>query len=188
MRVKQTKRPKTLTITLITAAAVILLVGGYFTYAYTTKTIWPFQEAASDTLQDTANNQLHQNTPDAPGSSTPSTPEDTPQKTPVPYEGDNPNTGQELSGVINYHGVSGSSLAIRITIDQIIASGSCTLTLTAKDGKTVTRTVDTAQNPSSTTCRGFDIPISDLGRGEWDIKVDILTDGKSGVITGKTTV
>lgn len=170
-------------------AAIFILVGSYFAYAFITKALWPFQTTISHTSQDTINKQPSQGSPNNPSSPTMSTSEDdAAQKTPAQYEGDSPNTSQELEGTINYLGISGDSLRIRVTISQIVTSGSCTLTLTADSSKTTTKTAVIIQNPSSATCKGFDIPISELSKGEWNIQVTIQADGKSGVITGKTTI
>lgn len=57
-------------------------------------------------------------------------------------------------------------LQIRTLIGALTEEGSCTLTLT-KDSKTLTQTVGVQPTSSSTTCKGFDVPVSQLSPGEW---------------------
>lgn len=102
---------------------------------------------------------------------------------------DKPNTSETLSGTINYKSVVGETLSVRATIYQIIDTGTCSLTLTrTSDNKTVSKTAEVAQNPSSSTCKGFDIPVSELGSGQWNIKVVVTDGGKTGEITDEVSL
>lgn len=56
---------------------------------------------------------------------------------------------------------------IRAFINTITNDGTCTLTMT-KDGKTITKTAGVQGTPSATTCKGFDIPVSELSQGQWN--------------------
>ncbi|MBH2007641.1 hypothetical protein I8H83_03495 [Candidatus Saccharibacteria bacterium] len=103
------------------------------------------------------------------------------------YEGDNPNQASDLSGSINYSAVAGTTLIIRTTINQTLSSGACQLTLT-NGSKTITRSSQIAQNPSSSTCEGFDIPTSELSGGTWSITIKITGDSKSGSLSGSATI
>lgn len=105
------------------------------------------------------------------------------------YQGDSVSNNPNLTGIINYKSVVGDNLVIRVTIDQVLSSGSCALTLTdASKTKSVTRTADISQNPSSSTCQGFDVPISELKSGEWSMIVKVNGNNKTGDITGKITI
>lgn len=103
------------------------------------------------------------------------------------YEGDDINSSDSLTGVINYSGVAGDKLIIRTTINQTITSGSCHLTLT-KDGKSVSRHSGLIQNPSSSSCEGFDIPVSELSTGDWNVSIKVTDDNRSGQINGTARV
>lgn len=95
------------------------------------------------------------------------------------------NNSPTLTGVLNYKAVVDDKLSIRVTIDQAVSSGVCNLTLTNQSsGKTVAKTAQTVQNPSSASCMGFDVPLAELGSGAWNIVIEITGDGKTGKITG----
>ena len=99
-----------------------------------------------------------------------------------PYEGDDANNSASLTGVVTYKSVVDGKLLIRTTINQILDSGTCELTL-SNGQKTVTRNSGIAPNPSSSTCEGFDIPTSELGSGTWKIEIKISGDDKTGTLT-----
>ena len=61
-------------------------------------------------------------------------------------------------------------LQIRTLIQATTNSGVCTLTLTMQ-GKVVTKTAPVQAMSSASTCAGFDIPVSELGKGLWSIDV-----------------
>ncbi len=112
----------------------------------------------------------------------------------VQYEGEDPNTEAELSGVVTYVGVSGEKLMIRISIDQYLTGGQCELNL-IKDGAVIyDDTVNIASSASTSTCEGFDVLTSGLGAngatgaGKIEIKIKINADGRSGVIGGEVEI
>lgn len=107
--------------------------------------------------------------------------------TPTQYEGTNPNNDTELSGFINYKNVTSNQLSIRITINQLLNTGTCDLTLT-NGSKSFAQTADIIENPSSSTCKGFDIPLSRLSSGKWQININIKSNGKAGIITGEVSI
>ncbi len=109
-----------------------------------------------------------------------------PSKTPPQYEGPNPNTLDRLTGSITHASVNSGTLVIRTNIDQTI-SGECKLILSSPN-KTITKTAPTINNPSSSSCQGFDIPVSELGSGNWQIKIIVTTSNKTGIISGSTTI
>lgn len=97
------------------------------------------------------------------------------------YEGDNTNRSNSLTGVITTKSVASGSLTIRNTINQLVDTGSCKLTLTS-GSRTVTRSVEIIQNPSSSTCAGFDVPVAELGQGQWSIQIDITSGDKQATL------
>ena len=105
-------------------------------------------------------------------------------KTPEQASGEDPNTLDEITGFVSYSAVNDDHLSIRLTINQFFEStGTCELTL-SKDGVSKTYTAQTFNNPSYSTCQGFDVPLSDLSDGHWDVSVKVTADGKQGTITG----
>jgi flagellar basal body-associated protein FliL len=113
--------------------------------------------------------------------------EDPNDKTPKQYEGPDVNTLDYLSGVITYAGATDNYLSINTTINQYLNTGTCELTLT-QGGRTVSRTADIIANPSSSTCDGFSVPLSELGGGNWSINIRLTSGDKNGTITGEVSL
>ena len=109
-------------------------------------------------------------------------------KTPPRYEGGSVQDSDTLTGNISGISVAGNNLSIRVTINQYITDpdGRCELTLTAPSGATYDYWSDLIQNPQSTSCYGWDIPVSELGgnvSGHWSAKVVVNGDGRTGTFT-----
>lgn len=131
-----------------------------------------------------------------PTSNTPTTPKpdesDDTQNTGVPddkvsqFEGENPNNLATITGSITYKNVDRQTqtLSIAASINQYLQDGGeCALKLT-KDGAEI-RSVTMPITPDITTsvCGPFEIPISDLSSGSYQIEIHISGDGKQGSIT-----
>ncbi len=132
------------------------------------------------------------------------TPEPTPTPTPEPepeptlepepenktpqYDGGNPNNEEKITGVITYAGVSNGQLIIRVNIDQYLNSGECNLILNlngAAQYGAAARIIDAA---STSTCEGFNVPVSELPSGKYQIQINLTADRKSGSITGEVSL
>ena len=109
-------------------------------------------------------------------------------KTPPQYEGEDINKLNRLTGVINYKGINSDKLMLRLTIDQLLHSGNCQLTITSTSGKTVAKTANIEPGPSSSSCRGFDIPLDQLEKGEHKIKIEVTADNKTGIFEDAVTI
>ncbi len=112
----------------------------------------------------------------------------------VQYEGEDPNTEVGLSGVMTYAGVSGEKLMVRVSIDQYLTAGTCELSL-KKDGAVIySDTAGIIGSAATSTCEGFDIPVSSLGAngttgmGKIEMEIKISAGGKSGVIRGEAEI
>ncbi len=105
----------------------------------------------------------------------------------VQYSGEDPNVAEELSGAITYTGTSGDTLIIRVNIDQFITDGICTLNLTGSNTSYVeaARVIDAA---STSTCEGFNVPLSLINDKNVQISIEVKSDGKQGTITGHATL
>ena len=104
------------------------------------------------------------------------------------YDGQDPNTTDSLTGVVTYAGVNGDNLMIRVNIDQYLSSGSCKLTL-SRDGNSIYNSeagiVDSA---ATSTCEGFNVPVSELGKGNVQIVIYINSGNKTGQISGEAEI
>lgn len=69
-----------------------------------------------------------------------------------------------------------SALHIRTLIQTVASSGTCSLTMTGPQNKTYTAKADIQPLPSSSTCKGFDIPLENLSAGAWTIRIDFSND------------
>lgn len=71
---------------------------------------------------------------------------------------------------------------IRAQIDGLLTNGTCTLTLT-NGPSTVTKKAEVQNLSSTSTCMGFDVPLSELSVGTW--QVTLIAD--SATVTGSVT-
>lgn len=102
------------------------------------------------------------------------------------YSSDDANNSPSLTGAINFKSVVDGNLMIRTTIDQMV-SGTCQLKLT-NGQRVVTKESAIAQNPSSSTCEGFNVPTNELGSGNWQIEIQTSGDGKTGTLKDSVTI
>ena len=144
------------------------------------------QEINNTSVNVQANNNQTQ-TPAVPENTEPS-PEPFVEKEPViQYSGDNPNDSEVISGAITYASVSNDNLVIRVNIDQYISEGNCTLSLVG----TNTSVIDTARvidSASTSTCEGFNVPLSKIKDQSIDIYIEVQSSTKTGVIKGEATI
>lgn len=102
-------------------------------------------------------------------------------------EGADPNLSATLTGVLTRADVANGNLVLRVNIDQYLTSGTCELTL--KNGANIySETANISDSASTSTCEGFDIPISKLVSGSWDITIKLNSGDKTGEISGKAVV
>jgi len=84
-------------------------------------------------------------------------------KTPEKYEGQDVNQLEKLTGTITYSAKSANFYRIRVNVSVV-------------------------SNPSSGTCEGFDIPLTRLTSGDYDLKIEINANQKTGIIEGRATI
>lgn len=112
-------------------------------------------------------------------------PEDSaePEKT-TQYEGEDPNTLGTLTGYLTRKGVDDGELTIVAVIDQYLhSSGYCTVTLKNSAGQTV-YSASRSATPDATTsiCDTFEIPVTNLASGKYQIEINLSGDNKQGKI------
>ena len=104
------------------------------------------------------------------------------------YDGENPNQGELLTGVITRSERMNDYLVIRVNIDQYLGEGSCQLIL-KRDGEIVlTDTVSIVSSAATATCEGFDVPVAEIGEGDYGIEILVNSGDKNGVINGEVGV
>lgn len=65
-----------------------------------------------------------------------------------------------------------SKLHIRTLIQTITNTGTCTLTMSGPSDAEYNESVGVQALPSSSTCKGFDIPLDQLSTGQWTMNIE----------------
>lgn len=104
------------------------------------------------------------------------------------YDGENPNQGELLTGVITRSERMNDYLVIRVNIDQYLSDGSCRLDLKRDTEIVYTGTVSIVSSAATATCEGFDVPVAEIGEGDYGIEILVNSGDKSGVINGEVGV
>lgn len=117
-------------------------------------------------------------------------------KTPLQYESDNGNSANSASsssttitGTVGMS-VDSNGAFVQVSINQQLASGTCTLSMTGPNGQAYNDTANVAPNPQSSSCEGWTIPTSKLGSysGKWKITVRVTSGNKSGTISNTVAI
>lgn len=82
------------------------------------------------------------------------------------------NTKKNIQVTITAANQNGSTLQIRALISAVEDTGTCTLTLTQPGKTAVTKTASTQALASASTCKGFDVPTSELSTGTWQALIN----------------
>jgi flagellar basal body-associated protein FliL len=179
MQIKHPSQKKKIII--ITAAVIVLLtIIGYVAYAFflqnkpaDTTNLSPAtseeQKAGDQAKEATVNNDTGSNSSKNSESPSPSA---------------SPST---VAMRITASSQNGNVYQIRSLIESVVSKGTCTLTLTQAN-KTITKTAATQALAQTSTCQGFDIPVSELAIGTWDVKINLSGSGFSGSTTGTINV
>lgn len=78
-----------------------------------------------------------------------------------------------------------STYYVGVDINQVLSTGDCTLVLTSNSGEVKTLTSDIQPLPGYSTCKGFSIPISDLGTANWTFDATVTSGTSAGKSNGK---
>jgi len=161
---KSSKKP-----ILITAVLVLLVAGAAATYVYafngsilgwnnhntSDKPSTNLDKPTDEQIK--SGNDIKNNNATKPNGTT-----DTP---PVPAE--QPGSSKKsVEVIITAANQNNDLLQIRAQISTVTNTGQCTLNLT-KSGNTITKTTGAQALANTSTCKGFDIPVSELSPGSW---------------------
>lgn len=174
---RKNKQKSIIILTILTIILAYILAAWQFNF-------FPFKKPTSEVINsidtpteitkniDTPQNKILEKNPD--------------HKTPIQNEGEDPNQLSEITGYVSNKTVNSQSqiLTIRVTINQFLSeAGTCSLILN-NGNETFNDSASTANNPSSSTCQGFDIPLNKLSSGKWSIKIKVKAGDKAGEIDG----
>lgn len=79
-------------------------------------------------------------------------------------------------------------LRVRSLIQPAVSSGECHITLENTSSQKIENTSDIQNLASSSTCKGFDIPIGSLSAGKWTITLKVSANKSAGTATKEITI
>lgn len=108
---------------------------------------------------------------------------------------DNPSKGldpsnevpENITVIFSATNQTDTTLQIRALIEAVLGSGQCVLTLTS-GSTTLTKTASVQALASSSTCTGFDIPLTELSAGEWQLNLVVTSGSSKGSVEKGITV
>lgn len=82
----------------------------------------------------------------------------------------------------------GSTVYIRTLIGRVTTTATCTLQMSGPGGKTYTASAGTQALSTSSTCAGFNVPMTSLAPGAWKITVTVNDGSASGNASTETNL
>lgn len=105
---------------------------------------------------------------------------------PAPVPGSSGKSSVEVA-ITSTHQQS-ATFQIRTVIYSVQGSGTCTISLNRSGYTTVTQSADIQPLPTTSTCKGFDIPLSQLTAGSWLATLTFNNNSVSGTTTKTITI
>lgn len=182
MRMSRKKSNKTLKIVIIASTlALLLLVGGVFAYKYFTRKSVVIENG----INYSAPSDEEKSTGDAIKQQGASGSDPVPEPTPPASTTDSHSTvGVDITALNQ----SSGTLYVRTLIQTVTSSGTCSLSMVSANGKTYTASSSVQAGPSSSTCQGFNIPVSSLENGNWSVTISFQNDTLKGSATKDITI
>lgn len=174
-------------ILIVSSVALALTLLSYATYAKTQER-WPFKtgkpEASETSSNDTSNDNPSTdktNDKESTDSSSINSNQSASPKTPTENESTSDNSSGTPVTITSVQTI-GSDVRVRSLIETVTNSGSCDIVF-EKNGKTVRQNSGIQALASSSTCKGFTIPVSQLSSGIWHITLKVTTKGNTSKAT-----
>ncbi len=82
----------------------------------------------------------------------------------------------------------GETIYVRALIQAVTSTATCKLDMYGPDGKTYTATAPTQALAGSSTCQGFNVPMSSLVAGLWKITITVTDVDRFGTATTEKTL
>lgn len=175
--------------TSLAVLAAVLLLAGITTGGLYAMKLGPFQ---SDSTKNTADNNTKKdqsdesNTPVDIAEPKPTDPSsDSVKNPPESHEPDEANAGKLT---ITSAQINDSELTIRTLISDITQTGKCILVMSSSNGKQYSDVAGVQAVASASTCKGFDVPLSELGSGVWSITVTYSHNGMNSSATEEVVI
>ena len=196
MKIQKKHNSKIITLAL---TAILLLVVGYGLLSYKIK-LWPFtknQFNAATEEHKIAGQDIKKRSLDTPDKSNKEENQSSSEtKTP---QGSDPSPKPTLSSNGGKPTVSVSITAttidktanvlyIRSLIQAVSSSGKCILSMNNDSGSVYSSSTESQPGPSTSSCKGFNIPLSKLSPGKWKITIHYEDDSVTGNTEGEVNI
>lgn len=175
---KPNKKLKTL---LIVSIAAVLIAGGIVAYLHFTNK----SNLTENGINYNPPTQEEKSTGDAIKEQGAAGSDPAPEPTPPTSPTDSRSTvGVEITALNQ----SSETLYIRALIQTVTSSGTCSLSMTSANGKTYSASASIQAGPSSSTCQGFNVPVSSLEKGSWSVTISFQNDTLKGSTAKDATI
>ena len=185
MQLYQPPKHRPLRYVVIATTVVVLALLGWLYYTYSQQQ-WPFPASSPDSTTAPQNTVDYSNPTDEQTSAgaaakeqavkdattNPITEPATPSSIPVSFTSVQP----------------GETVYIRTLIDTVTAGATCSLTMSGPNGKSYSTSAGVQALSSSSTCQGFNVPMSSLSAGNWKITVTVADGSATGTATTEKTL
>jgi len=104
---------------------------------------------------------------------------------PTPIPGSNKSDVQISITAANQ---TNSTFQVRALIGAVVSNGTCTLTFQRLNSTTITKTSDVQPLANTSTCKGFDIPLSELTTGVWHMTISYIDASLTGTAEEDITI
>ena len=188
MQIRTTKSSKKISIIII-AIIVVILAATAAAYHYK---LGPFVSRQKNSInlnpptkdQKAAGNDIKQSTLNQTNGGKESTGSD-PSPAPQPVVGnDKKSVGMDITATNQ----TDTTLQMRTLIQTVTNSGTCSLSMKSTQGATYTATAGVQAQSSTTTCKGFDIPLTQLTSGTWTISINFSNESLTASTSGEVTI
>lgn len=183
MKISPTKKRNVKARAGIIIVVLLLAAAGFLYYAHHFQT-WPFQPK---TIDSHADDGVNYSKPTSEQSKIGNDIKET-----VGDAAKNGNTGDQPSTTtipVTITAVQpGSTVYIRANIERVSSTGVCKLTMNGPSSKTYSASAPTQPLASSSTCQGFNVPMSNLTPGVWRISITVEDGSATGTATTEKTL
>lgn len=186
-------------IMMLALTTILLLMISYGLLSYKIK-LWPFTKSqfnAATEEQKTAGQDIKKRSLDNPNKSdreekqsyseTKTTQGSDPSPKPTPSSnGGKPTVSVSITATTIDK--TANVLYIRSLIQTVSSSGKCTLSMNNDSGSVYSSSAESQPGPSTSSCKGFNIPLSKLSPGKWKIAIHYEDDSVTGNTEGEVTI
>ena len=191
---KQNKKNKVL----ILIAVILLSITSYSLISYKLK-LWPFiqnqfstvteeqKTAGQDIKKRSLNDASNKSEKESSGQKSKTLQGSDPSPEPTPSSnGKKPTVGVSITTTTVDK--DSNTLYIRSLIQTISSNGRCTLSMHNTSGQTYSNSVELQAGPSTSSCKGFNVPLPQLSPGKWTINIHYEDNNVTGDTEGEITI